>query len=200
MRVFVALDIEEEIRQHVERFMDGVRGFSPDARWAKPESLHVTLKFVGEKSPEFVEKMKQALAAVQLEAFEVTFRGYGFFPTVNSARVFWIGVEAGPALAQLAKSVDVALSQLGVEPEAHAFNPHLTLARGAGKSGTPKRQKNDMPNQTFQQLRKRLSAMPALEFGRMTAHEFFLYQSHLGSGGAKYTKLAGFPLRAFRNQ
>jgi len=57
MRIFVALDIDDAIRDRISRFMDGLRGFAPDARWVRPESLHVTLKFVGEKPPEFVEKI-----------------------------------------------------------------------------------------------------------------------------------------------
>ena len=48
MRLFVALDIDEDIRGRIARFLDGVRGFAPDARWVRPESLHVTLKFIGE--------------------------------------------------------------------------------------------------------------------------------------------------------
>ena len=49
MRLFVALDIDDSIRGRIARFLDGVRGFAPDARWVRPESLHVTLKFIGEK-------------------------------------------------------------------------------------------------------------------------------------------------------
>jgi 2'-5' RNA ligase len=47
MRLFVALDIDDNLRGRIARFLDGVRGFAPDARWARPESLHVTLKFIG---------------------------------------------------------------------------------------------------------------------------------------------------------
>ena len=61
MRVFVALDIDEVIRARLRLFVDGVRGFAPDARWVRPESMHVTLKFIGEKSAEAVEEIKQAL-------------------------------------------------------------------------------------------------------------------------------------------
>ena len=50
MRVFVALDIDDAIRARLEQFLDGVRGFAPEARWVLPESMHVTLKFIGEKS------------------------------------------------------------------------------------------------------------------------------------------------------
>ena len=50
MRIFVALDIDDAIRARLEQFLDGVRGFAPEARWVRPESMHVTLKFIGEKS------------------------------------------------------------------------------------------------------------------------------------------------------
>ena len=109
MRVFIALDIDEAIRDHISRFMDGVREFAPDARWVRPESLHVTLKFIGEKPAEAVEQVKKALAAVQGQPVEMGFRGHGFFPTPKSARVFWVGIESGPALASLANAVDVWL-------------------------------------------------------------------------------------------
>ena len=56
MRVFVALDIDDAIRQRLQLFLDGVRGFAPDARWVRPESMHVTLKFIGEKSAEASRK------------------------------------------------------------------------------------------------------------------------------------------------
>ena len=49
MRLFVALDIDEEIRHRIARFIDGIEGFAPEARWVTPESLHVTLKFIGEQ-------------------------------------------------------------------------------------------------------------------------------------------------------
>ena len=47
MRIFIALDVDEAVRHRIARFMDGVRGFAPDARWVRPESLHITLKFIG---------------------------------------------------------------------------------------------------------------------------------------------------------
>ncbi len=102
MRLFIALDIDDAIRGRIALFLDGVRGFAPDARWARPESLHMTLKFIGEKPPETVEQIKASLAQVEGNAMEITFRGYGFFPTAKSPRVFWVGIEAGRELASLA--------------------------------------------------------------------------------------------------
>jgi 2'-5' RNA ligase len=194
MRIFVALDIDDAIRQRIQRFMEGVSEFAPEARWVRPESLHVTLKFVGEKPLEAAEQIKQTLSSVRAGPVEMNFRGYGFFPTAKAVRVFWVGIESGPQLPAMAKAVDEALKALGVPQEEHPFTPHLTLARGGGRSGAPHRKKSDAANKTFQRLQEKLAAFPAPDFGTMAAHEFFLYQSQLSQGGSRYTKIASFSL------
>src|SRR5580704_10384621 len=132
MRIFIALDIDDAIRARLEQFLNGVRGFAPEARWVRPESMHVTLKFVGEKPSEAVEEIKRALHTIRAGAIEIVFRGYGFFPTAKAPRVFWAGIGAGPELAALAKLADEATAGLGVPREEHEFSPHLTLARRGG--------------------------------------------------------------------
>jgi 2'-5' RNA ligase len=192
MRIFVALDIEGAIRARIERFMDGVRGFAPDIRWVRPESLHVTLKFIGEKPVDAIEDVKLALSQLKAAPFEVAFRGYGFFPGVKSPRVFWLGIDAGPQLAKLAEGVDEGVLDLGVPKERHPYSPHLTLARSG--SGSPRHSKANAPNLGFQRLQEKLSGMPSRDFGAMTAREFFLYESKLSPSGSSYTKIARFPL------
>ncbi len=194
MRIFIGIDIDDEIRTHIARFLDGVRGFAPDVRWVNPESLHITLKFIGEQKEGQVEAIRERLRRSQGPPLEIRFAGYGFFPTVKAPRVFWIGIESGPLLATLAADIDRAMAEFGVEREQRAFSPHLTLARGAGGSGSPKWRKGDRPNSDFAVLNKRLEAMPALDFGTMTAREFVLYQSQLSPKGSKYTKLHRYPL------
>jgi 2'-5' RNA ligase len=196
MRIFIGIDLDSDVRTRIERFLEGVEGFAPEARWVRPESLHVTLKFIGEQPPERVEAITERLRRVESSRFEIRIRGYGFFPTANAPRVFWIGIDAGPQLAELAESIDIATADLGIPREDRPFSPHLTLARaGAGRSsGSPKRQKGDGPNATFAVLAKRLAAMGELDFGTMTAHEFILYQSQLSPRGSKYTKLQRFAL------
>ena len=197
MRIFIGIDLDPEVRARIARFVEGVQGFAPEARWARPESLHITLKFIGEQPPERVEAISERLRRVEGSAFEIRSRGYGFFPTAKAPRVFWIGIEAGPQLAELAKKIDMAVAELGIPREDRPFSPHLTLARaGAGRrSGSPKWRTGDGPNTAFAALEKRLAAIGELDFGRMTAHEFILYQSQLSAGGSKYTKLQCFPLQ-----
>lgn len=195
MRLFIALDIDDDIRQRIARFVDGVSPFAPDARWAKPESLHLTLKFIGEQAESAVEQIKRELAGISGSVVDIGFGGYGFFPTAKSARVFWVGVSAGPELARLASEIDEKMAALGIPKEDRAFTPHLTLARAAGRSASPRRGKGDHPNRIFELLQKRLASLSHAEFGSMTARKFFLYQSQLSPKGSKYTKLAGFDLK-----
>ncbi len=196
MRIFIALDIDEAIRERIARFIEGVNGFAPDARWAMPESLHVTLKFIGEQPEPAVDQIRKTLGTITAAAVELQFRGYGFFPTAKSARVFWVGLQAGPALARLAAAIEDKMASLGLAKEQRPFSPHLTLARGAGGSGSPRRGKQDGPNRTFQRLQQKLAVLPTPEFGTMTAREFFLYQSQLSPKGSRYTKLARFTVAA----
>jgi 2'-5' RNA ligase len=190
MRLFVAIDIDPQIRAAIAQFVEGVRGFAPDVRWVSPESLHITLKFIGEWRR--LDELKAALAAVPGEPVQISFGGTGFFPTAKSPRVFWIGIEAPAQLEQLARRIDEATSKLGIEPEKRAFTPHLTLARSG--SGRPHRTSGDRANSLFQRLQKRLDTMPPPCFGTMTAREFFLFESKLSPKGAQYTKLERFSL------
>ena len=197
MRLFIGIDLDPELRSRIERFIEGAQGFATNARWMRAESLHVTLKFIGERPQEHVEALTQRLRLVESGSFELRFTGYGFFPTVKAPRVFWIGIQADAHLAQLAANIDAATSEIGIPREDRPYSPHLTLARaGAGRrSGAPEWRKGDAPNAAFSVLEKRLAAMGELDFGRMTAREFILYQSELSPRGSQYTKLQRFPLR-----
>ena len=198
MRIFIGIDLDDAIRTKIARFMEGVSGFAPEARWVRPESMHITLKFIGEQKDEQVAAIAEGLRNVKAPPMEIRLANTGFFPTPNSPRVFWIGIHAGPQLARLAGDIDAAVAELGVAREERAFSPHLTLARagarGKRSSGDPKWRKGDQPNSVFAVLQKRLAAMGELDFGTMAAGKFILYRSQLSPAGSKYTKLERFPL------
>jgi RNA 2',3'-cyclic 3'-phosphodiesterase len=198
MRIFIGIDLDPEIRARITRFVEGVQGFASNARWVQPESLHITLKFIGERSPDQVEAITGSLQWIESPTFAIRCAEYGFFPTAKAPRVFWIGIQAGPQLAALAESIDITTAELGVPHEDRVYSPHLTLARAGARSGSPKWRMDDGPNSAFAGLEKRLAAMGELDFGTMTATEFILYQSQLSPKGSKYTKLQRFPLHGTR--
>lgn len=186
MRLFVALDIPAEVRERLRQYVERVRIYAPDARWARTESLHVTLKFIGEVSEAKVQEIKNNLGQVNSQPFQIDFKDIGFFPAPKSARVFWAGVHAWDALKHVAGSIDELLEKTGIAREKRPYHPHLTLAR-APEGGASKH--------CFRLLQERLSAEPAPQFGTMTAQEVFLYQSQIMRGGSRYTKLQRFPLQ-----
>lgn len=185
MRLFIALDIPAEVRERLVQYLARVAALAPDARWARIESLHITLKFIGEVSESKVAEIKPALAAIKASPFEVQIRDVGFFPNPRGARVFWAGVRASEALPHLAIEIEGALEKPGIAHEKKAYHPHLTLARA------PERNES---RHCFRLLQERLNAEAAPFFGTMTAREFFLYQSQIMRGGARYIKLHRFEL------
>jgi RNA 2',3'-cyclic 3'-phosphodiesterase len=195
MRIFVALDLDQAIRERIQKFVEQIHTAAPDARWISEEFLHVTLKFIGERADTAISQIEAALRSIQAEPFQVSFSGTGFFPTPRAARVFWIGIEAEDALTRLAKAIDAALAKIGIVQEDRAFSPHLTLARTRGGSGAPGRHKEDKPNRQLAKLQEFLGTHAAPDFCTMTAREFFLYRSQLSSKGSQYTKIARFELQ-----
>ena len=184
MRTFVGIDITPEIRDRLSQFIDKTQPSFGSARWVRTEGMHITLKFLGEISPEQKEQVEAALHKVRLQPFEISIRGLGFFPNARSPRVFWAGIEAHDDLPALASAVDEALLPLGFQKEKQSYKPHLTLARfnpGAkGNAGSA----------------KSVLERPQADFGTMTANEFFLYLSKLSPRGSTYSKLARFGLEA----
>jgi RNA 2',3'-cyclic 3'-phosphodiesterase len=188
MRLFVALDIPEEVRASLGAIIGKLRPASPKARWVRVAGIHITLKFIGETAPEKAQAIKTALAAVPpRDPIAMNFRGLGFFPHQRRPRVLWAGVEAGPGLAELAAAVDAALAPLGIPREDRAFSPHLTLARF------------DMPR-GLDALHAAAEKAGSPEFGATIAREFHLYQSVLKPGGAEYTRLASFSFTGSKSE
>ena len=180
MRLFVALDLSQPVRAAISTFCEKLRRAFPAARWARPEGIHVTLKFIGEVNEDRVVPIQSALGQVHSAApVELNFRGTGFFPNERRPRVFWVGIEATPNLAQLASEIESHLEPLGIARETREFRPHLTLARIDETGGIEK-------------LHAALNQAGPQDFGAIKVSEMYLYESKLGRGGAQYSRLATF--------
>lgn len=184
MRLFIAIDLPDSVRAALAseqaRLRDACAG-SGDIRWTRPEGVHLTLKFLGEVAATRLPEVTTALDGLgRFEPFEIEVGGFGFFPSARRPRVFWVGLEAPPALGDLAKRVEVAMEPLGFAREDRPFQPHLTLARFDSQRPQPA-------------LEVALQKSGAVSFGRFTVTEFFLFESKLRPGGAEYSRIARFP-------
>jgi 2'-5' RNA ligase len=191
MRTFVAIELEPPLRQAVVDVQATIKrelGGLPDARpqWVRPESLHLTLKFLGEiedgNLPDILVALR--IAAHRQGRFSLAVRGLGVFPDVRAPKILWAGLSGDmDKLTALAAAIEEALIPAGIEPEGRPFKPHLTVARI--KDGS-------------REIGKTLTAHgildSRLEIGTMTVQEIVLMKSDLKPSGSVYTRLDTVPL------
>jgi RNA 2',3'-cyclic 3'-phosphodiesterase len=180
MRLFTALSLPDDMILKLDRLLAILR---PEAliKWSPLDNLHITTKFIGEWPAERVPELAEQLAALQpREPFEIELRGLGWFPQERSPRVFWAGIHASAALADLAHETEQCLAKLGVAAEDRPFSPHLTLARI----------KNPVP---LDPLRRKVQDLQPAALGSFVAREFALFRSDPGSHASIYRKVRSFP-------
>ena len=135
MRLFVAVRPPAAVRDALLDCMGGVAA----ARWQDDDQLHLTLRFIGEVDRHGADAIAAALGDIRHPAIAARLGPFGHFATRGRPSALWIGVEPVAALTTLHHKVDAALVRAGVEPDARAFVPHITLARlgrDAGPLGT----------------------------------------------------------------
>ena len=180
MRLFVALDLRQEVREAIRDLIARLKPASRNARWVRPEGMHVTLKFIGYVAAEQLDPIRAALSRIRSDRpVEMRFRGIGFFPNEKRPRVIWCGIEASANLAPLAANIERALEPLGIAPESREFVPHLTLARFN-------------PPARADELVRAAAELQTLELGSARETEFFLFESILRPAGTEYKKVASY--------
>jgi 2'-5' RNA ligase len=189
VRVFVAVDVGDDVRREVTRVVTTLTGkleavkTPPKVAWVKPGALHVTIKFLGEVEQADIDRLQELLAPpIPIAPFELQWRGVGTFPSNKHPRALWLGVINGAApLAQVEAEVSRRLAgDAAVEIEDRAFLPHLTIGRVkmAGEGV-------DWPK-----------LLQAVEVKRAASivDRVTLYRSELSQRGPHYTGLVSAPL------
>lgn len=175
-RLFVAIDLPEEVKQAVT----GARGELRGARWVGAEQLHLTLRFIGDADDLLLTGIAEKLTEPDCRSFSLGLKGIGHFPPRGMPRVLWIGLEAGASLLTLQHEVELACRAAGILPDERPFSPHITIAR----------LKETTPAQAAAYTTQRRDF--AVEPFRVT--EFHLYESILGRDGAVHTRVRTYPL------
>lgn len=176
MRLFVAIDLPAGVKQQLAAMCGGV----PGAKWVSPETLHLTLRFIGEVDGTTFRDIRQALAEVRGEAFELRLAGVGQFGQRRRVRQLWAGIEAGAQLPRLQRRIETTLTGIGLEPERRKFHPHVTLAR-----------LRDAP---LDRVAAFLAAHNLFASERFVAESFVLFSSFLSQSGAIHRAEAAYPL------
>ena len=181
MRLFIATDLPESLIPTIADVGHRLYSGAKSARWVRPESMHLTLKFLGETAIERVEAVDEQLRQVRAQPFKVKLSGVGFFPSARVPRVFWMGIES-QAFRELAEQVDKQTLKLGFPSEKRPFSPHLTLARSR------------RDHRLEHALVEESSRFSGREFATFTTDRFGMYQSIQTPDGAEYERMFEYTL------
>jgi 2'-5' RNA ligase len=131
VRLFLAINLEPELRRAVADATAPLRAAAPSPSWVDESKIHLTLKFLGEQDESVVPPLSAAMDRVVANhrRFSMKLGHIGAFPNFRRARVVWMGIEHEPRLELLHHDVELACETLGFELEGRPFRPHLTLAR-----------------------------------------------------------------------
>ncbi|MBL8203572.1 MAG: RNA 2',3'-cyclic phosphodiesterase [Blastocatellia bacterium] len=179
MRVFIAIELPDEIKAALMALQDDLRQTRADVAWTKPENFHLTIKFLGEVEANQIAAITNACvdAAASVDSFVLGVKTTGVFPNLKQPKVLWASVAGElEKLQSLHRQLEANLHALGFAKEARAFNPHLTLGRV-----------KSLKNVAAVTAKLLMAELPELSF---TASELIVMQSQLHPAGSIYTPLA----------
>lgn len=131
VRLFVGIKIEkqEKIANLANQFQKKL--IECNINWANSISYHLTLKFLGDVEPYYINSINTLLSHICLKhkPFTLEYNEPGFFGSFSQPKVIWFNFKDNKELNNLQKSIDNSLSELGFNMEEKKFKPHLTLAR-----------------------------------------------------------------------
>jgi 2'-5' RNA ligase len=186
IRVFLAVELSSDLREKISALQQQLKTTLLPMNWVRPESIHLTLKFLGSVEPSRSSQLLSVLEPIgkRQNKFSVDVQDLGVFPHVKHPRIFWVGVtEKTHALQELVLEIEAVLEPLGFPLEDKPYHPHLTLARMTRENAI-----------VGSALVKNGILHSDHQLGILPIDRFLLFQSDLDSFGATYTPLGSVQL------
>ncbi|MDP3786189.1 MAG: RNA 2',3'-cyclic phosphodiesterase [Candidatus Omnitrophota bacterium] len=178
-RAFIAIELNEGIHSELASLQSVLKKSNADVKWVAPESIHLTLKFLGNIDTQKINEIEKILheIAAGVEPFVLTLKGIGAFPKLDYPRVIWVEVESGaPQSEQLARSIEERLEGIGIPREDREFHAHITLGRVKSLNN------KDKLKETIEATK--FEAKSVVDVNHLT-----LFESQLTRDGSIYTPL-----------
>lgn len=196
VRLFIAIELPGAVKAALAKLQTALKALDRESavRWTQPDSIHLTLKFIGETDAANIEAIRAALAAAaqKYPPFDLAVAGAGCFPNLRKPRVVWAGVESDGAalrtLGALRAAIEAGVAPLGYPTENRPFSPHLTLGRI--REGAPVKAAGGF-GAALEQAQNTIGQLAAWRVSAVS-----LMQSELWPSGAVYTRLADAELTA----
>lgn len=185
IRAFIAIDVSEETVGHLKEVQEQLGRMKLVGRPVKLDSVHLTLKFLGNIEDHLVAPIEEAMqkSAIGLGPFCLEVQRVGVFPHLSHPRVVWAGVTRDPTLVELQDRLEELLQELDFPREKRSFHPHLTLLRLKS------------PKNVANLVRFIAEKGSQFRFGSFPVSDFHLYRSILGSEGSRYVRLKSVGLK-----
>jgi RNA 2',3'-cyclic 3'-phosphodiesterase len=182
VRAFIAIELPDSVKSFLKQISAELKLCGGNVKWVRPESIHLTLKFLGSVSTNLLPRIQEAASPLfrDQKPTRLQVSGLGAFPGLRKPRVVWAGLE-DPAgvLIPLAGRLETALEPLGFQKENRPFNPHLTLGRFKS---------NERSAELIETIRQKMDiAGPSF-----VADHAVLFESILKPSGAEYIELFRF--------
>jgi 2'-5' RNA ligase len=185
-RTFIGIDVSEGIRDSAVAFQEALANTGAQVKWASPESMHVTLLFLGDVDDRELHAICRAVqdVAAREPPFQLRVSGVGAFPNTRRPKIVWGGVtEGAEALQRLYDDLETRMLDLGCyRKEERGYTPHLTLGRVRGESDG-------------HILASELAKRTAWEGGRTMVEEVLVYSSEMDRDGPVYTVIGRAELK-----
>lgn len=179
MRVFIAIELSDNIRESLAQIQSHLKYSGADVKWVEKDNIHLTLKFLGEVAEEKCAKIKSVLDDIgkSIKQFEISIKDIGAFPKIDFPRVVWVGLDKGAGESkELAEKIDEALCKSGFERESRPFAAHLTI----GRVRSPKNK---------EALKDKIIDLQLTAYSLQLIQSITIFQSTLTPRGSIYTKL-----------
>jgi RNA 2',3'-cyclic 3'-phosphodiesterase len=189
IRSFIAVELPEGLKKELAELIAQLKKNSPPVvRWVDPNSIHITLKFLGEIPEDSIDELALAIeeSVQSVSPFKLEVSEVGAFPDLDRVQVIWVGVKGSlDKIISLQKRIESNTEQLGFPREKRDFSPHLTLGRVRNEASQNERQR----------LGKLLSETTFTGLHNVEVNAINLMKSQLTSNGAIYTCIGSVKLK-----
>ncbi|MCA6297283.1 MAG: RNA 2',3'-cyclic phosphodiesterase [Phenylobacterium sp.] len=176
IRLFAALDLPDEAAEALAPFQCGLA----EADWRPREALHITLKFAGDLREDLADDLGAELSRIGGAPLILELAGAGAFGEGRDIHAVWARVTPTPALTRLARACEIAARRAGLEADARAYTPHVTLAY--------------LTRPAPETVASWLTFAEALRVPAFRVDRFGLYSSWRGPDGSRYRLERSYPL------
>lgn len=179
MRVFIAIEFEEEIKEYLEQVQKKAMLCTKGGNFTAKENFHLTLHFIGEADKEEVELLKEAMyeTANYNRQFQLELSSIGLFERGNKA-IVWMGTQKSKELMHLYQSLAKSLSRQGFAPKRQKLSPHITIGREVSLAVSPELLQKNVGVEPKKIVVNKLSLMESVRIGSKLVYRQ-LYSSKL---------------------